>query len=311
MNNEIHYIKRKQLDVAKYDTCIKLAANSRIYAYSWYLDIVADAWDVLVLGDYLAVMPLPKRKKYFIDYVYTPFWVAELGVFFRKELNSDLYQEVIIAFINDMKKRFSQIDILLNFSNKNMNISYPVKLSQRLDISKEYEVIFKNYRKGRKSDLSKARRNNLQIKWNDDTKNLIVLHKENVGNKLNSFKDRDYAVLEQLIEEAKIRKIGKIISVFDINNQLLASTFILKNKSVITALVTASDLKFRKNGATSFLYNGVIKEYSNKDYIFDFAGSSVTSIAEFFKSFGAKDVKKFHVSKYHCLYYFAKKLKTV
>ena len=47
----IHYVKRKDLDLNKYDACINNAINSRIYGYSWYLDIVADNWDVLVLND--------------------------------------------------------------------------------------------------------------------------------------------------------------------------------------------------------------------------------------------------------------------
>ena len=46
----IHYVKRKDLDLNKYDACINNAINSRIYGYSWYLDIVADNWDVLVLN---------------------------------------------------------------------------------------------------------------------------------------------------------------------------------------------------------------------------------------------------------------------
>ena len=77
----ITYIKRKDLEVEKYDACIENALQSRVYAFSWYLDIVADNWDVLVLDDYKAVMPIAWKKKYFIKYVYPPLWLLELGVF--------------------------------------------------------------------------------------------------------------------------------------------------------------------------------------------------------------------------------------
>ena len=77
----ITYIKRKDLEVEKYDACIENSLQSRVYAFSWYLDIVADNWDVLVLDDYKAVMPIPWKKKYFIRYVHPPLWLLELGVF--------------------------------------------------------------------------------------------------------------------------------------------------------------------------------------------------------------------------------------
>ena len=52
----IQHIKRKDLDILKYDACIENSIQSRIYGFSWYLDIVADHWEVLVLDDYEAVM---------------------------------------------------------------------------------------------------------------------------------------------------------------------------------------------------------------------------------------------------------------
>ncbi len=87
----ITYIKRDALNIEKYNSCISNALNSRIYAYSWYLDIVTDTkWDVLVLDDYKAVMPLPKRQKYFINYIFLPPWSQQLGVFSIHKIESDL-----------------------------------------------------------------------------------------------------------------------------------------------------------------------------------------------------------------------------
>jgi hypothetical protein len=45
---KINYIKRKDLDIEKYDACIENSSQSRVYAFSWYLDIVAGKWDALV-----------------------------------------------------------------------------------------------------------------------------------------------------------------------------------------------------------------------------------------------------------------------
>ena len=77
----IKYIKRKDIDDSKYNECIQGSNQSLLYGYTWYLDIVCDQWDVLVLNDYEVVMPIPWRKKYFIKYVYQPLWVLQLGIF--------------------------------------------------------------------------------------------------------------------------------------------------------------------------------------------------------------------------------------
>ena len=48
----IKYIQREHLDEEKYNDCIENSIQSNSYAFSWYLDIVCDNWDVLVLNDY-------------------------------------------------------------------------------------------------------------------------------------------------------------------------------------------------------------------------------------------------------------------
>jgi len=86
----IHYVKREDLEVTKYNDCIENSIQSRIYAFSWYLDIVADNWDVLVEDDYTAVMPVPWKQKYFIKYVTQPFFCQQLGVFATHKISKEL-----------------------------------------------------------------------------------------------------------------------------------------------------------------------------------------------------------------------------
>ena len=47
----IQYLSHEQIDKAKWDQCIDNASNGLIYAYSFYLDTMADNWDALVLND--------------------------------------------------------------------------------------------------------------------------------------------------------------------------------------------------------------------------------------------------------------------
>ena len=109
----ISYLTRKEVDTEKYNACVAKAINSRIYAFSWYLDIVADNWDVLVLDDYKVVMPLPWRQKYFVKYIYLPTWVQQLGAFFRE----DDFIETLPLFLSAIPNKFKFIEMYLNSGN--------------------------------------------------------------------------------------------------------------------------------------------------------------------------------------------------
>ena len=85
---EIKYISYAEIDKQKWDSCIQHAVNGLIYAYSWYLDAMAENWDALVLGDYETVMPLTWNKKYGVHYLYQPYFCASLGIFSRKEIKA-------------------------------------------------------------------------------------------------------------------------------------------------------------------------------------------------------------------------------
>ncbi|MDJ0644902.1 MAG: GNAT family N-acetyltransferase [Flavobacteriaceae bacterium] len=279
----ISYITRKDLDVNKYDTCIAEAINSKIYGYSWYLDIVTDNWDVLVLDDYKAVMPLPWRKKYFVKYVYPPLWVLELGVFYTSD-SSD--QNI---FLREACKRFKFIELRMNTGNSvNDTIAMQPRQFQYLPLNISYETLKSNYRRDRQKDLKRASDTNLAERWNDNHEHLIRLFKANVGERIPAITEKDYEVLSNLIKTCNDKKLGEVVSIFD-NNNLAASAFLLKYRETITILVSSTDFNNRKNGANTFLIDRILFKYIEGYSKFDFGGSSIPTIANYFKSFGASD----------------------
>ncbi|MGZ8544622.1 MAG: hypothetical protein ACXWV0_04965, partial [Flavisolibacter sp.] len=97
MNQEftIQYLEQSAINRTLWDQCIDKAGNGLVYAYSWYLDRMADHWDALVLNDYEMVMPLPCRRKYGFYYLYQPFLTAQLGLF-----GNDVTEEALEKFLN-------------------------------------------------------------------------------------------------------------------------------------------------------------------------------------------------------------------
>ena len=284
----IKYIHREHLDEEKYNQCIDSSLQSKIYAFSWYLDIVCNTWDVLVLNDYEAVMPIPWRKKYGIKYVYPPFWVLQLGVFSNEVIDEN-------EFLTPLFNTFKFVELRMNTHNNFELYSefLQLKQCQKLVFNTTYSSTLSHYRKDRKKDLQKAAAADLIEKWNDHPSNLIQLFKNNIGKRTPNIKETDYENLEKLIAICIEKKIGEILSVYDKENKLVASVFLLKHKNSITKLISSTDLNYRKNGANTFLIDRVIFKYHKDFSEFNFGGSSIKSVASFSKSFGA-ETEKYH-----------------
>ena len=280
----IKYLSREELDDVKYNNCVAESKQALLYGYTWYLDIVCDRWDVLVLGDYVAVMPVPWRKKHGIKYVYQPLWVLQLGIFSMKENVDEL------EFVTALKTRYKFVELRLNAGNsldKLTSKSY-VNQFQYLDLNDSHQQILKNFNRNRKRELKKAAQANLIEKWNDSPENLVTLFKNNVGRRLKSITEKDYKKLLSLLETCIANEVGELLSIYDENQKLVASGFFLFHKKTATELVCATDLNNRSNGANTFLIDRALFNYQKKYDVFDFGGSSMKTIANYYESFGAK-----------------------
>jgi len=274
----IEYVKRVALDVSKYDNCIENSMQSRIYAFSWYLDCVADNWDVLVLDDYKAVMPLPWKRKHGIKYVTQPYFCQQLGVFSLDEIDENLTTQ----FIKTIPKKFLKIYLQFN-SDTFLENSFDKRKNYILSLNDSYENLFKSFNKGRKHAVKNAEKHNLIIKT-VSVDALIELQKENYNYSLNT---EQIQRLKNLSQEIIKRNSAFILGVFD-NDIFLGGGFFIKTKYRITYLFSSFNDTGKLKQAASFLISETIKKYEKTTTLLDFEGGSIKSIGSFFKSFGAQ-----------------------
>ena len=285
-------ISRDQLDIQKYDACIANSIQSNIFGFSWYLDIVVDDWDAFVLNDYQAVMPIPWRKKFFIKYVYPPFWIIHLGVYSQEAEDESSFLKALFDECSFVEHRMNP---------KNYFRSFPSFFRERkiqvISLEKSYETIVKGYNRNRKRELKKAVSANLRECWNDKPIQLIKLLEENVGRRISNISATDYENLQKLMHLSLEKKTGELLTVYDKDGNLVSGAFFLKHRKRVTELVCSSDFSNRKNGANTFMNDRAIFRFQRTFELFDFGGSSMPNIAKYYHSFGAVD------EKYMQLYY--------
>jgi len=285
----IHYLKRKDIDIVKYDACIEAALNSRIYAYSWYLDIVADNWDALVLNDYEAVMPLPWRQKYFIKYIYPPAWTQQLGVFSSFKIEA----YVVRQFINAIPKKFKKITVQFNAENDVSLFKTEKRTNYILKLDKPYEEIYKGFNKNRKRDLKKAEAE----KYNLDKE---ICADEFLDFYLNEPKNYQLRQDQITTIKALLKATNKAVHIWGIriDEKLMASLVWLKEANRITYILPIATIQAKEKGLPTLLISNLIKEHQNSSLMLDFEGSMIEGVADFYRSFGVKDESYFSFQKY-------------
>ena len=280
----IFYINRKDLNVEKYDACIKNALNSRIYAFSWYLDIVADHWDTLILNDYEAVMPLPWRQKYLIKYIYPPVWTQQLGVFAVHEISEILVKD----FLKAIPKKFRKITIQFNSGNPLSGENVTEKVNYILPLDKFYDTLFLNFRKDRKNRIKQNVDKNKLSENDFEIKKLITIFKTNYHNKI-ELSENNFLKLELLINKiSNIEDVSVKIILDKEKDFVKAGAIFLISKKRIVYLFSSQTDEGRNQNSLSAILNKVIKDNANTDKILDFEGSIIPNLADFFKSFGAE-----------------------
>lgn len=135
--------------------------------------------------------------------------------------------------------------------------------------------------------MQKAIKLGLTEEWHDSPEKLITLYKKNIGKRVKKIKEKEYEILINLIHKCIEKGLGEILSVYS-NQYLVGSAFFLKHQKTITILVSSTDLENRKNGVNTYLIDRAIYKYQKEYNIFNFGGSSMSSIASYFNSFGAK-----------------------
>jgi hypothetical protein len=274
----ISFVKRATLDVEKYDLCIENSLQSRIYAFSWYLDIVADHWDVLVLNDYEAVMPIPWKQKLGLKYVTQPYFCQQLGIFSLTTIS----EKEVLEFVYKIPIRF--VKTTLNFnSNTNLISKMDLRINYVLKIENSYQENYKNFNKNRKRVLKKCFENKLITKEIEFSTLLNIAREEyhHIG-----YKKKDYLKLQELKKELEKRNLLILLGAYK-KEEFLGGVVFIHYCNKIIYLFSVMNENGKNNNAATFLISEIIKKFSNKKYVLDFEGSMQKNIANFFRSFGS------------------------
>jgi hypothetical protein len=258
MTIDLQYVKRRDIDVARWDDCINNSPNRLIYGYHFYLDhLTGGQWDALISGDYQAVMPLTRRRKYGITYLAQPEFTQQLGIF-------SPHPQTVAGFLQETQKHFRFAEIFFNYGNPDPALEARTNLI--LPLNKPYETLVTAYSENHRRNLKKGA--SLQYTAG------ISITQENPR----------FANLCQYLEkknECILRAVTNDL------HQPLATAVLFKDANRLYLIKFAALPAGREKAAGHFLIDRIIKEFAGGSLLLDFEGSDDPGVGRFYSGFGA------------------------
>ncbi len=275
----IKKIKRKDLDLSKYSTCLENSINYRIYAEYWYLDCLTnEQWDCLVYNDYEAIMPLPYQKKIGLKIIVQPVFCQQLGVFYSKKIPRNIF----ILFEKKLQRNLVRG---YHFNEENTSDFEPkgrLQVNQILNLNKNYAEVYKGFRKDLRKKIKKQ--DHYFIREVESTDGYFSLIKQFYP-QLN-----DHFIRQAKVITNELREKDKLLNyqVLDSDNTILSHRIYVKSNNRIIVLLSARNKNTQNDSSISIIHH-VIKDHVEQPLYFDFEGSSLEGVNLFNKSFGSTE----------------------
>lgn len=283
----IRRLKRSEIDIEKWDRCVRESEAGEVFYLHWYLDTCAGTWEALVQNDYEAVMPLASRNRFGVWYLYQPFFTRHFGVISRVESDPVQHQ----CFLDAIPENYRYWDFCFppHHQTCSPDAVTAEKKYQFLLLGRDYSELRSRYHANCSRNLAKAVKAGLTVQQDFDTSQLVEEFRRDREKAIEEFGPAHYSLLLKLMNEAKQHTDTYCIAVRNSGGDLLAGAFFILDCRRLLYLKGFSSPAGRTCGAMHFLFDNMIRRFSSNPLVLDFGGSSIPSIARFFHGFGSSD----------------------
>lgn len=279
----IQTIAHYQIDFAQYDACLAQDPHRRLYAQSFYLNLVAkSSWKILVLNDYEAVMPIPFQKILGISVVSQPVFCQQLGIF-----GANMTEEVEKKFQQKLAKKIVRG---YNLPCTQVPTDSPFQLSQKrnqtLDLSKPYNQLFAAYSGSKKKDLRRGKNAAWTTQPVVEFENMLALFATEFPT---IYQGKTLQIFREILQTFQQKQALLVQAVLSQSQQIMGYVVLLQDGNRWVQIAQVKDKKIQENGCMTFLLDSVIQRFTNTQTILDFEGSSIPGVAKFNAGFGAQE----------------------
>ncbi len=284
-------LKHNQINKTKWDQAISASSSPKIYALSWFLDIVSPEWQALIFEDYTCIMPLPVNYKMGFPRYLQPIFSQQLGVFSNPQLDET-------SLINFLKHIPRNIKTDLHFYHNIPHKKTQKRANYVLDLSLNYKDLKANYSKNTLRNIKKGQNSTFQITSQGKYDKIIQCFKDTKGKTLR-LNSKYYKTLETLIIQAQKRNAAHVYTC-EIDATFVCGVVLFSFLDRLYFLFSATSALAKSTSAMPYLIDHIIKTHAESRRYLDFEGSDNENLARFYSGFGGKNEPYY---RYQCSFF--------
>jgi hypothetical protein len=292
MLHHIEIVEKINIDVEKWNGCIN-KNKGLIYCRYDYLSIMSINWVGIIINDYEAVMPICYQKKWGIKYSFTPPFIQQLGLVAHSDffLNEDLMKKIK----QTISLLFSYGDIHFNYKNIELGKEGVIKNNYIISLNQQFNTIQKNFITNAKKNIAIAEKKLLRYEKEVQLTHAINLYSKFLIDKNLKIPSPFLERFVELCSNLQHKNMCFTRGVSDKSNDLLTVGIFFKDENRIYNMVSVTTSIGRKLNSNYLLISKVLEEFSdNPNLVFDFEGSDLDGVKEFYQKFGAINQPYFH-----------------
>ncbi len=276
---------------------------NNLFEQPWWLDTVAPGkWKESLVhdknGEVIGRQVIVSEGKK----AYMPEQTQTLGIWMAAGVQNDYgAQKRIIQELTGRMKEFRQVRICLAPENKYVlpfiwsGYQIVPRFTYRINQLDDLERLYEGFNKTAKKNI-KAAGNKVGISYETDFDELwemlnVTFEAQNRKNPMS--KER----IRNIVDVCEKRQCGKYISAKDSEGNVHSCAYFVYDKKVCYYLFGATDAKYRSSGAQSLVLWEGIRFAAKHSEVFDFEGSMIEGIENFFRQFNCENTVYYEIRK--------------
>ena len=280
----IRRLRRHQIDTQRWDAAVDADPVPLLYGLHWWLDAATDyRWEGLVVDDYRVVLALPRLRRFRVLPAYIrPPYTQQVGPYgtVRPGDTAGLLRAL---------PGLPQIALPLRPTLRTDEVPAELSLRKRtnyvLRLEADFATITKEFSSRMRSYVRKHADDVLQP---IDRAGVVALCRDRLGGR-GGVRGYHFERLDALIAACLHRDTGELFQLTEDGKLLCAGFYPRYNGRTFNIAPASTELGLKRRGMTRMLARILAMRSGTPGAAFDFEGSELDGVREYFASFGGLD----------------------